>query len=55
MVGKAKIFIDDDLDIVEAMKSEQYQVAVASSGEEGLKKLKLRKQILSYFCPDLEG
>lgn len=38
------LIIDDDPDIVEAMKvvleSKQYQVAVARSGEEGLKKIK---------------
>lgn len=41
------LIIDDDLDIVEAMKvvlqSKQYQVAVAKNGEEGLKKVKLDK------------
>ena len=41
------LIIDDDPDIVEAMKvvleSKQYQVAVAKNGEEGLKKVKLEK------------
>ncbi len=45
MGEKAKILIiDDDPDIVEAMKvvleSKNHQVAVAKSGEEGLKKVK---------------
>ena len=48
MGDKTKILIiDDDPDIVEAMKvvleSKQYQVAVARNGEEGLKKVKLDK------------
>ncbi len=46
MGDKAKILIiDDDPDIVEAMKvvleTKKYQVSVANSGEEGLKKVKL--------------
>lgn len=45
---KAKILIvDDDPDIVESMKvileDKQYQIAVAKSGEEGLKKVKLER------------
>lgn len=47
-MGEAKILIvDDDPDIVEAMRvvleSRQYQVDVAKSGEEGLKKVRLEK------------
>ncbi len=41
------LIIDDDPDIVEAMKvtleSKQYGVATAESGEEGLKKVKLKR------------
>ncbi|MFH1853910.1 MAG: response regulator [Candidatus Omnitrophota bacterium] len=41
------LIIDDDPDIVEAMKvvleSKKYQVATAKSGEEGLKKVKQEK------------
>ncbi|NQV04701.1 MAG: response regulator [Candidatus Omnitrophica bacterium] len=41
------LIIDDDPDIVEAMKvvleSKKYQVATAKSGEEGLKKVKQKK------------
>ena len=45
---KAKVLIiDDDPDIVQAMKvvleSKLYQVSVAQSGDEGLKKVKLEK------------
>lgn len=44
---KKILIIDDDQDIVEAMKvvleSKQYEIATAESGEEGLKKVKLER------------
>ncbi len=48
MEDKGKILIvDDDRDIVEAMKvvleSKQYEVVTAESGEEGLKKVKFER------------
>jgi len=47
MAGERILIIDDDPDIVEAMRvvleSKNYQVAIAKNGEEGLKKVKSEK------------
>ena len=48
--GEKILIVDDDLDLVEAMKvvleSKEYEVAVATTGEEGLEKAKGEKPAL---------